>query len=257
MAAQAEVLASRLADLAVRIVAGRAIEAVWPADLVRSGDAQQVAHVAVALQAEVGGHRAQVVRGAAERRQVLLGVGLGVVGRERGPRTQRQRCIARYRGGGRAGRHVVVPAVAIDASHAAMGVLGCPPLGAGLALVLLVTLQAGFGPGHRIDTPLEAEDQPRLLAAGFYVPAGRPVAGLAVLCTVNVVVERLDVGFVARHADFVVVDHLRAGKLGHGPPDFLVRDLAEGVVGPRPAGIDVGFCPAGRWVLAAAGWVVR
>ena len=86
MAGQAEVLAGRLADLAVRIVAGRAVEAVGPADLVRPGDAEQVAHVAVALQAEVRGHRAQVVRGAAERRQVLLGRFGRVVGNERGPR---------------------------------------------------------------------------------------------------------------------------------------------------------------------------
>ena len=85
MAAQAEVLAGRLADLAVRVVAGRAIEAVGSADLVRPGNAEQVAHVAVALQAEVRGHRPQVVRGAAERRQVLLRRLGRVVGYERGP----------------------------------------------------------------------------------------------------------------------------------------------------------------------------
>ena len=71
-------------------------------------------------------------------------------------------------------------AVAIDAGHAALGVLGGPPLGAGLALVLLVTLQAGLRAHDRIGALLEAEDQPRLLAAGLHVPAGRPVTGLAI-----------------------------------------------------------------------------
>ena len=257
MAGQAEVIAGRLADLAVRVVAGRAVEAVGSADLVRAGNAQEVAHVAVALQAEVRGHGTQVVRGAAERGQVLF-VGFGrVVGNERGPRARTEGGFLRLRGGGRADGHVVVAAVAVDAGHAAMGVLGGPPLGPGRTLVLFVALQTGLGPGDRIDTLLEAEDQPRLLAAGLHVLAGRSVAGFAVLHAMYVVVERLDVGLTALHADFVVVDHLRAGELRHRPPDLRVGDLVESVIGPRPARINVGLCPARRWVLAAAGGIVR
>ncbi len=256
VAAQAQVLAGRLFDLAVRVVAGRAVEAVGPADLVRPGDAEQVAHVAVALQAQVRGHRAQVVRGAAERRQrFLLGLLGRVIGNEPGLRTRRE--VGCDGGSGRPDRHVVVAAVAIDAGHAAMGVLRGPPLGPGRTLVLLVALQAGLGPGHRIDTLLETENQPRLLAAGFHVLAGRPVAGFAVLPAVYVVVERLDVGLVALHADIVVVDHLRAGELRQRAPDLLVGDLAVGVIRPRPARINVRFCPARRRGLAAAGGVVR
>ena len=50
-------------------------------------------------------------------------------------------------GGRRAGGHVVMAAVAIDAGHAAMGVLRGPPLGPLRALVLLVAPQAGLGRG--------------------------------------------------------------------------------------------------------------
>src|SRR5208282_2689912 len=119
------------------------------------------------------------------------------------PRARREGGFLRLSDGGRSGRYVVVAAVAIDAGHAAMGVLRGPPLGTGRTLVLLVALQAGLGPSNRIDTLLEAEDQPRLLAAGFHVAAGWSVTGFAVLHAVHVFVERLDVGLVALHANIV------------------------------------------------------
>ena len=49
MARQAEVSPGNVADHAVRIMAVGALETVGPADLMRSGDALQVDHVAVAL----------------------------------------------------------------------------------------------------------------------------------------------------------------------------------------------------------------
>ena len=68
---QAQVLPAGFLDLAVRIVAGGAVEAVGAANLVRAGNLLELLHVAVALVADSRRDRAQVLRGAAERRQIL------------------------------------------------------------------------------------------------------------------------------------------------------------------------------------------
>ena len=68
---QAQVLPAGFLDLAVRIVAGGAVEAVGAANLVRAGDLLELLHVAVAPVADSRRHCAQVLRSAAERRQIL------------------------------------------------------------------------------------------------------------------------------------------------------------------------------------------
>ena len=61
VAVQAELLARALQDLAVRVVAGGAIEIVRTADLVRAGNLLQFLLVTVTPITDVGGDRAKVV----------------------------------------------------------------------------------------------------------------------------------------------------------------------------------------------------
>ena len=72
VATEAEVLPAVFLDLAVRIVAGRAVEAVGAANLVRAGDLLQLALVAVATVADSRRDRAEMVRRPVERREILL-----------------------------------------------------------------------------------------------------------------------------------------------------------------------------------------
>ncbi len=174
---------------------------------------------------------AQIARRAAERRQLRGGRvrRRGVGGHVEAGQLRRralQRRVARSRRCRRSRRHVVVSAVAIDAGHAAMGVLARAPTAADGALAVLVALQTGL----RLcgGAPLlKAEDHPRLLAAALDVLAGRAVAGLALPLAMDVVGKRLDVGVVAGHADFVVVDELRPRHHRQRRPHFAVRDLHE------------------------------
>src|SRR5512145_2412412 len=101
--------------------------------------------------------------------------------------------------------------MAVGASHAVMGVLRGPPLRSWCARILLMTLQAQLGPLRGLQL-LEAQNRPGLSAAGLQMAAGRPVALLARLAAMNVVRESLDVGFMARRADLVVIDELGIGN---------------------------------------------
>ena len=58
---QAQVLPAGFLDLAVRVVAGGAVETVGAANLVRAGDLLEVLHVAVATVANPRRHGAQVL----------------------------------------------------------------------------------------------------------------------------------------------------------------------------------------------------
>ena len=102
VAGQAQVLPRLFEDLAVRIVAGAAIEAVGTADLVRAGDLRQLGHVAVAAEAGIRRHRVQIVRGSAQRRQVRLFLEAGQP--QRGPVAGRRNLPARSSPASPAGR---------------------------------------------------------------------------------------------------------------------------------------------------------
>ena len=115
--------------------------------------------------------------------------------------------------GRRSRRHVVVRRMAVGASHAVMGVLGGPPLRSRCAGILLVTLQAQLGPLWRLER-LEAQNRSGFSAAGLQMAAGRSMTLLARLAAMDIVRERLDVGFMARRADLVVVNELGIGDLG-------------------------------------------
>ena len=179
MARQAQVLPGLLQDLAVRIVARGAVEAVGTANLVRAGDLRQLGHVAVAAEAGIRCHRVEVVRGSAQRRLIrrILEAGQPNCVPVAGCRNFR---LVRRR---RPRRDVVVRRVAAGAGQAVVSVDRRPPLGARSTRVLLVALQTELG-GLGGLQPFEVQDQSRLFAPRLQVPAGRTVAGLAGLASV-------------------------------------------------------------------------
>ena len=264
MALQAEILPRLLFDLPMRVVAGGAVKAVGTANLVRAGNLPERPHVGVAAVAGAWGIRTQVVRRAAQRGRVpgWLDIGRGAAliavsrdligGHGHGGQRRMHRGVGRFGGGGRSRRHVVVAAVTIDAGHAAIGVPRTPPLGAFGAGILLVATQAGLGPRHRVAL-LETEDQPRLLAAGFQVTAGRPVTAFARVATMHVFSKCFGVRPVARYAQLVIIDVVGAGDRRHCPFDLLVGHLGEEVVGPRPAWIKLGLRAARHLMGRPAG----
>ena len=264
------------------IVAGGTVEAVGAADLVRAGDFLELREIAVALVADVGRHRAEIVRRSAERR---LGRGLLVLAQGDGAGRGRTGCLpdkarpdgVRIRVGNRGGlrgqrllvgdvlqprgrrghgrgpfldrgglgsrRDVVVGTMAIDAGDAVGGVDRGPPLRPRRAGVLLVTAQADLGAGPRVELP-GVEDRSRLFAADLQVFAGRAVAILAGLVAMDVAfLEGLGVDLVAGRAELVVVDVLRARRGRHGRLARFVGDLREEVVRLRPSRIDVRLQP--------------
>lgn len=72
VAFQAEILSGLFDDLPVRVMTGRAIKAVGPADLVRSGDLLVVLHVGMAAEADSRRDGAQVIGHSSKRRQLGL-----------------------------------------------------------------------------------------------------------------------------------------------------------------------------------------
>ena len=211
VALEAEVGASLRSDLAVGIVARRAIESDRAADLMRCGNVLLLGHVRVATEADVWRDRAHVVGLCADRGHVDLrffihtrksyqadgSVGLAVLSDGRG---------------WRAGGHVVVRRVAVRARYAVRGMGRRSPLRSRRTRILFVTLEAQFGALGRGEF-LEAQDCSRLLTAGLQMTARRTVTLLARLIAMHVVLKGLHIGFVTRHAETVVVDVLGLSNL--------------------------------------------
>ena len=256
VALQAQILAGLFPDLAVRVVAGGAVEAVGAADLVRAGDPLHVGLVAVALVADVRRGGAHVVRCAAQR---------GLVGRllvaDQGHRCSTVAGEVRFGRGRRPRRDVVVARVAVGAGHVVVRVLRDPPAGSRRTVVLLVAPQAQLGLLRR-GQRLEAEDQARFLAPRLNVLAGRPVAGFAGLALlvqppVDVLLERLGVRLVAGQAQLVVVDVLGVRDRRQDHPQHRQRGFTEYRVRfgelPGPPRLHVGVRTAPGALRDAAG----
>ncbi len=138
------------------------------------------------------------------------------------------------RGGRRCSRRdVVVGAMAVDAGHAAIGMLRSSPARPFGTGVLLVALQARFGPCYRVSR-LETEDQSGLPALSLQVAAGRAMTAFTTVTAVHVVGKRLGVCLVALGAQLVVIDIFRSGNRRHRAFDFLVTNLRVEVVRTWP-----------------------
>ena len=135
--------------------------------------------------------------------------------------------VFRLGSGGRARRHVVMPPVAIGASDALVRRAPKP------ASAIRPHRRSVRGSGGRLRPSrggigsLEAENQARLLAPRFDVPAGRPVARFAVVAPVNVLRETLGVSSVARGAKFVVVNVFGVRHSGERGLHRRIRHLLE------------------------------
>ena len=174
VALEAEVGASFGSDLAVRIVARRAIESDRAADLVRRGNVLLLGHVRVAAVADVRRHRAQVVGLGADRGHVDLRFFIHARKSYQADGTVGLAALSDGRGW-RAGGHVVVRRVAVRAGYAVRGMGRRSPLSSGRTRVLFVTLEAQFGALGRGEF-LEAQNCSRLLAAALQMTARRTVA---------------------------------------------------------------------------------
>ena len=259
MTLQAEILPAFLFDLAMGIVARGAVETVGSANLMRAGDLLEFLLIAMALVANARRYGAQIVRSAAKRRELNIGGGNGWSSARNGARLGipiagqgNLRAIRTIGSGirrfgcrGRSGRNIVVPAVAVRASHPIVGMRRNPPTGARRTGVLLVALETGFRAHQRVGG-LETQDQTRLLAAGLDVAARRTVARFAFAVAMHVFGESLGIIAMARRANFVVIDVLRVGNGRKRRLDDLIGDLLIKSIPFRPTGIQIGIRPALR-----------
>ena len=241
VALQTQIRARFLPNVAVGIVAGFAFEVILPMNLMGMSDALEFLGLLMAPVARLDASGAHGLRREANGIRIH---GFFFALLEGDPECLKLLPVERGHFGGRcAGRHVVMPLVAIGASNAAMGMGGGAPLGPRRARVFGVALQANFaalGRGHL----LEAEDRARGLAARANMRAPRSVAGFAGLLAMDVDLVMFDVRFMARHAQFIILDHFCAFDLGNLCGNWRKGPIAEAIRHHAPFHAIIGFAAA-------------